>query len=1119
MGWIHPFVLWLSTNDIGTFLLAINLGMLTVTAGIGLFHSFLLVMVLLKLDTHGPHGHSTHTSDIGLTFKLDHSQLARLIYACFLSAWTAARLTYRTIRRVFFAISIVFEASCLFVVSIWSTVGAIVHLAIYLASFVPFVAEVCVCIAIATNEWLLALTCATILVTRFTARLLSHAGRFVRLPLWRAANMAWVTICIVVRHLVACLPILACIVLDVLKVSAVSVDSLWSMSLKYGEAMAWEQLMVYGIEALALVHAQRYSQSYRHAEPFSTVPSYQDGPVISTLTYPVRLPLCHDVPESGAVVAHRAHPSTVTQVRPIRYVHVLLTVDLEEFLALFLLDKPRVNVRVYGTFLRIDYVSLSSHIVIGKVYLNVRIVVQKGSEASIANPSNDQHLPPCPHHSSSTVVAVNRPHPWTTTKVLLPATFVGCPTSVHPTYLPLYNDVHSGAVVARRLHRSIVTRVLPIHYMHVLLIVNLEEFLALFVLDKRRSMVFVYGTLLRVDYVTLSSHVIIGKVYLNVHIVVQKGFEASIANPSNDQHLLPPCPLQSGSTVVAVYRPHQQVTTKAPRPVASIEARQLPAPKVPLLLTYEPFVPTGLLVHVTSWSMAPLLSTYEFSRDLVEVETEDDHTTIDVLDTTYTEGDSTLLDATLDESDITLYDIPAFQDQPSNVGSMNMTSVLDDDPEILPSLKSSHTFHTIQQLKASIAEHHKWGEPIFALDFTPDATFNVEVDASPEASFIDVLPSATPVVPDALPITTPAPVGAAASSTSANPSSYTSVVISPVNLSVLAQQAPAAHHEQAKAPGPERQPRRGSRGSTPAQQRKILREAFMALVDMVEGVLELEEELVLDSTGLPLRRVLDDDTLAELSRAIRCAIDVGEDGLLRKRKCRRSKTRTERAFLDLVTMVEELLDLDYEVRRVPPPPSPELGCSTPVVTSPSSMPAISVLESVTPTSSASVPAASAPSSTASEPQPPPSSSDAGPTTPDASSSSPSSSSSAPSDPVAAEKVQQPDFESKNRDDPNPESVDPQTTQALPTPIPVSHSSLGSSSSAEKARDESAPSSEDIVEQQGDSSTSVPDEAEVPDEPQQGGTVRRRRGPKPHWVWKRERENKRRARAQAQQDQS
>ena len=29
-------------------------------------------------------------------------------------------------------------------------------------------------------------------------------------------------------------------------------------------------------------------------------------------------------------------------------------------------------------------------------------------------------------------------------------------------------------------------------------------------------------------------------------------------------------------------------------------------------------------------------------------------------------------------------------------------------------------------------------------------------------------------------------------------------------------------------------------------------------------------------------------------------------------------------FLDLVTMVEELLDLDYEVRRVPPPPSPAL---------------------------------------------------------------------------------------------------------------------------------------------------------------------------------------------------
>ena len=248
MGWIHPFVLWLSTNDIGTLLLAINLGMLTVTAGIGLFHSFLLVMVLLKLDTRGPHEHSTHTSAIDLTFKLDHSQLARLIYACFLSAWTAARLTYRTTRRVFFAISIVFEASYLFAVSIWTAVGATVHLAMQLASFIACVAEVCVCIAIATNEWLLALTSATILVTRFTARLLSDAGRFMRLPLWRAANMAWVTTCIVVRHLVACLPILAGIVLDVLEVFVVSVDELWNMSLKYGEAMAWEQLMVYGIE-------------------------------------------------------------------------------------------------------------------------------------------------------------------------------------------------------------------------------------------------------------------------------------------------------------------------------------------------------------------------------------------------------------------------------------------------------------------------------------------------------------------------------------------------------------------------------------------------------------------------------------------------------------------------------------------------------------------------------------------------------------------------------------------------------------------------------------------------------------------------------------------------------
>ena len=59
--------------------------------------------------------------------------------------------------------------------------------------------------------------------------------------------------------------------------------------------------------------------------------------------------------------------------------HVLFAIDLKEFLALFLLDKRRFNVRVYGTLLRVDYVSLSSHIVIGKVYLNVRIVVQKGS--------------------------------------------------------------------------------------------------------------------------------------------------------------------------------------------------------------------------------------------------------------------------------------------------------------------------------------------------------------------------------------------------------------------------------------------------------------------------------------------------------------------------------------------------------------------------------------------------------------------------------------------------------------------------------------------------------------------------------------------------------------------
>ncbi|KAI0740746.1 hypothetical protein C8Q76DRAFT_822150 [Earliella scabrosa] len=946
MGWIHPFVLWLSTNDIGTFLLAINLGMLTVTAGIGLFHSFLLVMVLLKLDTHGPHGHSTHTSDIGLTLKLDHLQLARLIYACFLSPRTTARLTYRTTRRVFFAISIVFEVSCLFVVSIWSTVDAIARLAIHLASFIACVAEVCVCIAIAMNEWLLALTSATILVTRFTARLLSYFGRFVRLSLWRAVNMAWVTICIVVRHLVACLPILASTVLDVLKVSAVSVESLWSMSLEYREAMALEQLMVYEIEALALVHAQRYSQSYRHAEPFSTVPSFQDGPMISTLTYPVRLPICHDVPESGAVVAHRAHPSTVTQVRPIRYVHVLFAVDLKEFLALFLLDKRRFNVSVYGTLLRVDYVTLSSHVVIGKVYLNVRIVVQKGSEASIANPSNDQHLlPPCPHHSSGTVVAVNRPHSRTTRKVLLPATFAGSPTFVH---LPLYHDVyHSVSVVARRSHRPIVTRVLPIHYMHVLLIVNLEEFLALFVLDKRRSMVFVYGTLLCVDYVTLSSHVIIGKVYLNVHIVVQKGSEASIANPSNDQHLLP---LQSGSTVVAVYRLHQQATTKTS--VAFIEARQLPAPNVPLL-TYKSFA-AGLLIHVPFWPMAPLLSTYEFPRDLVEVETVDDHTAIDVLDTTYPNGDSTPLDATLDESEVTLSDIPACQDKPSRVA---LLSVLDDAPEIPPS-------------------------PIFALDFTPDVDLNVDSDANLEVSFIDVVPSAAPVVPDAIPIAKPTPACAAAPSTSASPSPHTSVVISPVDLPVLAQQAPAAYDEQAKAPGPEIQTRRGS---TPGERRKKkqLKDAFRALVNMVEGVLELdvEGEPVLDSMGVPLRRVLEQDTLAALARSVRCALDVGEDGVVRL-KCRRKKTREDRAFLHLVTMVEELLDLDYELPRVPPPPSPVPGCPTSVV-----MPVVSVPVSAPPTSSALEPEASAPSSTTPGAQATPPTSDAGSTTLEASSSS------------------------------------------------------------------------------------------------------------------------------------
>ncbi|KAI0740766.1 hypothetical protein C8Q76DRAFT_791169 [Earliella scabrosa] len=390
-------------------------------------------------------------------------------------------------------------------------------------------------------------------------------------------------------------------------------------------------------------------------------------------------------------------------------------------------------------------------------------------------------------------------------------------------------------------------------------------------------------------------------------------------------------------------------------------------------------------------------------------------------------------------------------------------------------VRRSASFNTMEQLRDYASDDEDADSPFLALDLDLDGMFGQVASKQPK------------------------------SATSRDSTAHLlSTLFTPFSLALSSLNSfVGLPHPGSSTTAPVIQPRR----STPAQRRKILREAFMALVDMVEGVLELEEELVLDSMGLPLRRVLDDDTLAELSRAIRCAIDVGEDGLLRKKKCRRSKTRTERAFLDLVTMVEELLDLDYEVRRVPPPPSPALlparSLSTERPGHPALLPSASgecsssmAAFPLSPSTSALVPSSGigsdpGPSSRTSLAAVEPPMSDSG-----------AASSCTAVDDVLSPVVTESKSWGKRRADPTLDSIHSETSHTVP-PLPSS-----SLEDALDSRSPQAPNAEDS-DKPGESSTSgVQREAAGDSQPLRA--IKKWRGPKPHWVWKRERLQQRRA---------